>query len=104
VKDKDFAACVYLDDANILWRGKRWCHLYADSLAALLDFGDRIGLKRSWLQHPDGKDGLPHYDVTGQMLDRAVAEGAILVTGGDGTYLRLRQALGRGEYPLDVAA
>lgn len=94
---------VYLDDANIAWRGKRWCHLYADSLAALLDFGDRIGLKREWLQNPTG-DGLPHYDVTGQMLDRAVAEGAILVTGGDGTYRRLRQALGRGEYPMEVAA
>ena len=103
-RDERTAAQVYLDDANIAWRGKRWCHLYADSLAALVAFGDRIGLKRSWLQNPDGSTGLPHYDVTGQMFDKAVAEGAILITGGDGTYRRLRRALSAGEYPMEVAA
>ena len=91
---------VYLDDAQILWRGKRWCHLYADSLPELLAFGDRVGLKRSWLQHPDGEQGLPHYDVTGSVLARCVLLGAQRVTNGDGNYRRLRQALGRGEYAL----
>ena len=91
---------VYLDDAQILWRGKRWCHLYADSLPELLAFGDRVGLKRSWLQHPDGERGLPHYDVTGSVLARCVLLGAQRITSGDGNYRRLRQALGRGEYAL----
>jgi len=101
---------VYVDDANISWRGKRWCHLYADSLAELVEFGDRIGLKREWLQNPDGtsertgQTALPHYDVTGQMLDNAVTHGAILVAGGDGTYRRLRRALSAGDYPMEVAA
>lgn len=101
---------VYLDDASIAWRGKRWSHLYADSLAELVQFGDRIGLKRSWLQNPNGtsdrtgQSALPHFDVTGQMLDKAVTSGAILVTGGDGTYRRLRQLLNRGDYPMEVAA
>lgn len=94
---------VYLDDAMIRWRGKTWSHLYADTLAELLAFGDLVGLKRSWLQHSDGERGLPHYDVTGVMRDSCVTEGATLVSGGDGTYMRLRQALGRGEYDLAAA-
>jgi hypothetical protein len=92
---------VYLDDANILWRGKRWCHLYADSLAELETFAREIGLRPAWLQHPDGKAGLPHYDVTGMRLQAARELGATLVTGGDGNYVRLRRMLTRGEYPLD---
>jgi len=101
---------VYVDDANISWRGKRWCHLYADSLSELVEFGDHIGLKREWLQNPDGTSertgqaSLPHFDVTGQMLDKAVTNGATLVTGGDGTYRRLRRALSSGEYPMGVTA
>jgi len=95
------AVTVYLDSSNILWRGKRWCHLYADSLDELLAFGDRVGLRRSWLQHPEGERGLPHYDVTGSVLARCVAEGAVRVDAGDGTYRRLRQALTRGEYPME---
>jgi Protein of unknown function (DUF4031) len=91
---------VYLDDANILWRGQRWCHLYADSLWELEEFGRRIGLRPGWLQHPHGVEGLPHYDVTGRMIRAAAAAGAVRVTGGDGNYRRLRQALGRGEYNL----
>jgi hypothetical protein len=91
---------VYLDNANVRWRGKRWCHLYADTLPELEAFARRIGLKPEWLQHPDGTDGLPHYDVTGQLRDKAEASGATLVTGGDGTYRRLRRALGAGEYVL----
>jgi hypothetical protein len=91
---------VYLDDAMIAWRGKRWSHLYADSLAELEEFARRVGLRPSWLQHTTGENGLPHYDVTGSVRDRCVTEGATLVSGGDGTYRRLRQALGRGEYDL----
>jgi hypothetical protein len=93
---------IYLDDANILWRGKRWCHLYADSLPELEAFARTIGLKPSWLQHSDGKKGLPHYDVTGTRLDvcRNLTATVKQVTPGDGNYIRLRRALTRGEYQL----
>lgn len=90
---------VYVDDSMILWRGKRWCHLYADSLPELEAFARKIGLRPEWLQNADGKTGLPHYDVTGSMLHRCRAE-AESVTAGDGTYRRLRRALTHGEYVL----
>jgi len=94
---------VYIDDANISWRGKRWCHLYADSLAELERFGERIGLRADWLQHHDGEKGLPHFDVTGVKLVAARQAGAIPVTGGDGNYVRLRRALGHGEYDMTAS-
>lgn len=95
---------VYLDSANILWRGKRWCHLYADSLAELVSFGDRVGLRRSWLQHGSHGDGFPHYDVTGTMLDRCLTEGAIPVTHKNDPYCELRRAHVRGEYSMEMPA
>jgi hypothetical protein len=91
---------VYVDDAMVAWRGKRWCHLYADSLPELESFARKVGLRPDWLQYPDGKDGLPHYDVTGSVLRACKLRGAIPVTGGDGTYRRLRRALGSGKYIL----
>lgn len=90
---------VYIDNANVRWRGKRWCHLYADTLPELEAFAREVGLRPSWLQNPTG-DGLPHYDVTGSMLDRCYLLGAVPVEPGDGTFRRLRQALTRGEYDL----
>lgn len=91
---------VYLDDANVPWRGMRWCHLFADSLPELEQFAREVGLNPEWLQHPDGTKGLPHYDVTGRMKEKAVTLGAVLITPGDGTYRRLRRALAQGEYQL----
>ena len=96
------AVSVYLDNSRILWRGKRWSHLYADSLAELEAFARQVGLSPSWLQHPTGENGLPHYDVTGTMQARCEALGAVAVTSGDGNYRRLRRALTHGEYDLAV--
>lgn len=95
---------VYIDSANILWRGKRWCHLYADSLAELVTFADKIGLKRAWLQFGSHGDGFPHFDVTGVILDRCLTEGAILVTRDNDPYRGLRRAHVRGEYPMLMPA
>lgn len=94
---------VYLDNASIMWRGKGWSHLYADSLAELETFARRVGLRPEWLQYPRGVEGLPHYDVTGTVRDRCVFEGAVLVEGGDGTYRRLRRQQIAGEYPMEAA-
>lgn len=55
---------IYVDDEQIPWRGKLWCHLVADSLAELHEFAISIGLKRAWFQ---AKSVYPHYDVTVSM-------------------------------------
>ena len=41
---------VYVDSEEILWHGKLWCHLVADSLDELHTFAARLGLRRSWFQ------------------------------------------------------
>jgi len=64
---------VYVDDEQIPWRGRLWCHLVADTLVELHDFADRLGLKRSWFQC---KSIYPHYDVTTSVRDRALRLGA----------------------------
>ena len=37
---------VYVDDAVTLWRGHRWAHLMADTLAELHDMAGRLGIPR----------------------------------------------------------
>ncbi len=64
---------VFVDDERIPWRGRRWCHLVADTLAELHDFADRLGLRRDWFQE---RASYPHYDITLLLRDRAVQMGA----------------------------
>jgi hypothetical protein len=66
---------VYVDDEQIAWRGKVWCHLVADTLAELHEFADKLGLRREWFQ---SKSRYPHYDVTVSMRDRALRLGAVM--------------------------
>ena len=66
---------VYVDDEQIPWRGKLWCHLVADSLMELHDFAAALGLKRAWFQNGSR---YPHYDVTMSVRDRALRMGAHL--------------------------
>jgi hypothetical protein len=77
---------VYVDDMNLradvpnggrVVRG-RWSHLYADSEAELRAFGEKIGLRSEWIQHP-GEIGA-HFDVTMSMRQRAIKAGARSVT------------------------
>jgi hypothetical protein len=67
---------VYVDNEQIPWRGKLWCHLVADSLDELHAFATALGLKRSWFQ---GKASYPHYDVTTSVRVRALKHGALSV-------------------------
>lgn len=78
---------VYVDDAGIradvpngghVVRGV-WCHMTADTRAELDAMADRIGLRRSWIQHPG--TWKEHYDVTASKRRAAVAAGAISVSG-----------------------
>ncbi|MFY2595754.1 DUF4031 domain-containing protein [Achromobacter xylosoxidans] len=64
---------VYVDNARIAWRGRRWCHLVADSLDELHSFAKSLGLKRGWFQ---SNASLPHYDVTIEVRDIALIRGA----------------------------
>ncbi|WP_257814207.1 DUF4031 domain-containing protein [Burkholderia glumae] len=65
---------VYVDNALIVWRGKRWCHLVADSLDELHGFAKHLGLRRTWFQD---RASYPHYDVTESIRLRALRLGAI---------------------------
>lgn len=38
---------VYVDSEEILWRGKLWCPLVADSLDELHAFAAKLGLRRT---------------------------------------------------------
>ncbi|RQU81938.1 DUF4031 domain-containing protein [Burkholderia cenocepacia] len=67
---------VYVDNARIAWRGRRWCHLVADSLDELHGFATLLGLKRGWFQ---AQASLPHYDVTVEIRDIALSRGAVAV-------------------------
>lgn len=64
---------AYVDSEEILWRGKLWCHLVADSLDELHAFAAKLGLRRTWFQ----SSGYPHYDVTVPMRARALKLGAV---------------------------
>ena len=50
------------------------CHLLADTSAELHVFAAALGLRREWFQ---GKERLPHYDLTVRRRARAVIHGAL---------------------------
>ncbi|MFA6917176.1 MAG: DUF4031 domain-containing protein [Parachlamydiales bacterium] len=64
---------TYVDNMQIVWRGKRWCHLVADSLEELHDFALRLELKREWFQQ---NASYPHYDLTIELRELALVLGA----------------------------
>lgn len=64
---------VYVDDSRLLWRGRSWCHLVADSVSELHAFAAQLGLRREWFQY---RSMYPHYDVTVSVQRRALALGA----------------------------
>ena len=57
------------------------CHLAADTLDELHEFAARLGMRRSWFQSGNGRH--PHYDLVKSRRDRAVALGALEVSGRD---------------------
>ncbi|KVP56193.1 hypothetical protein WJ91_17825 [Burkholderia ubonensis] len=66
---------VYVDDEQLAWRGRVWCHMVADTPDELHAFAARLGLKRSWFQIASV---YPHYDVTISVRTRALQMGAVL--------------------------
>ena len=65
---------IYVDDEQIQWRGRKWCHLVGDSLVELHQFARRLGLRHDWFQD---RASYPHYDVTVSVRQRALELGAL---------------------------
>lgn len=65
---------MYVDNVMIVWRGRRWCHLVADTITELHEFARKLGLKRAWFQH---SASFPHYDVTVDVRAAALELGAL---------------------------
>jgi hypothetical protein len=63
---------VYVDDARILWRGRRWSHLVADEAEELHRAGAQLGLRREWAQD---KGRTLHYDVPEELRELAIELG-----------------------------
>lgn len=60
---------------------RAWCHMVSDtSLSELHAFAARLGLKRAWFQN---HQRVPHYDLVASMRVKALAAGAVAVTGQD---------------------
>jgi hypothetical protein len=56
---------------------RRCGHLVSDtSIAELCEFAESLGLRREWLQ----RGSVPHFDLTGEYYNLAVARGAVLVS------------------------
>lgn len=108
LRPSDAVVSVYVDGANIradvpnsahVVRGV-WCHMTADSRAELDAMADRIGLRRSWVQHPGCWH--EHYDLTKSKRRLAVAAGAVEVDGMEhtATFLASRRCRPTGEHCL----
>ena len=69
---------VYVDNANLSWRDKRWFHLIADDQSELHQFAKKLGLKKSWYQVP--LISMPHYDITEKKRFEAINMGAIPIS------------------------
>jgi Protein of unknown function (DUF4031) len=68
---------VYVDNANIPFRGMIMSHLWSDALPELLAMVDVIGVQRKWLQKPP-KASWVHFDISFGKKKLATARGAVL--------------------------
>ena len=86
---------ILVDDAIWPWRGRIWAHLVSDtSVEELHAFADRLGIPRRAFQGD-------HYDVTDELRDCAIAEGARAVTSRD--VVRALRAAGLRKHPTTTA-
>ena len=86
---------ILVDDAIWPWRGRLWAHLVSDtSVDELHAFAERLGIPRRAFQGD-------HYDVTDELRDCAIAEGARAVTSRD--VVRALRAAGLRRHPTATA-
>jgi hypothetical protein len=67
---------VYVDEPIWKSRGRRWCHLTADTTSELHDFAARLGLLRQWFQAKPGRPWHDHYDLPQEVREQAIVCGA----------------------------
>lgn len=69
---------VYVDEAEIPYRGMLMSHMVADSTAELVGMAEAIGLRREWIQ----EEGTyrEHFDVAKTKRREAIEHGAVEVT------------------------
>jgi hypothetical protein len=85
---------ILVDDAIWPWRGRVWAHLVSDtSVAELHAFATRLGIPERAFQGD-------HYDVTDELRDCAIAEGAIAVD--SRTIVRALRAAGLRKHPTST--
>jgi hypothetical protein len=60
---------VYVDDARIPWRGRRWSHLVADTAEELHAAAEQLGLRREWVQD---RGRTLHYDLPEEFRTQAI--------------------------------
>lgn len=60
-------------------RKGKWSHLVASDIKTLHSFAEKIGLKKCWFQNKKNKKQ-PHYDLKESLLNKAISNGAILVS------------------------
>ena len=65
---------VYVDRAKVLFKGREWCHLMADTLDELHDFARMLDIDAR-LFHRTAS--YPHYDITLEMRMMVISHGAI---------------------------
>ncbi|RZG68420.1 DUF4031 domain-containing protein [Acinetobacter bouvetii] len=66
---------IYVDNSNVPYKGKYWCHLMADNLEELHSFAANIGVKKCWFHR---SASYPHYDITIEKRQLALILGASL--------------------------
>jgi Protein of unknown function (DUF4031) len=71
---------VYVDEPIWEWRGRRWCHLTADSPEELHELAARLGLLRQWFQSRPEQPWHDHYDLPEDVRVQAIACGARALT------------------------
>jgi hypothetical protein len=92
---------VYVDEPIWPWRGRRWCHLTADSEPELHEFAARLGLVRQWFQSKPGRPWHDHYDLPAEVRAQAIACGALPLSSRE---MARRQAKRRREARTPAAA
>src|SRR4051812_29593284 len=68
----ELAMAVYVDDANIPWRGRRWSHMVADDADDLHRAAEALGLRREWVRD---QGRTLHYDLPADIRERAIELG-----------------------------
>jgi len=89
---------VYVDDYRVAYRGRRICHMIADTAEELHAMAARIGATERWF-HRD------HYDVTEDQRAAAAALGAVLIPARICATMAVhRRRTGRLPAPAEVPA